>query len=62
MPKKKPGMSPAEQSRSFNEAVERMVAAGELDLTEADARLAQLVQTSKKTLGEEAVAPSPATR
>lgn len=43
MPKAKPGMTPEEQSRSFTEAVERMVADGELNPTEADAAFERLV-------------------
>jgi len=36
MPKKKPGMSPEEQSEKFRETVREMVDAGELNPTEAD--------------------------
>ena len=36
MPKKKPGMTPEEQGEKFREAVREMIAAGELDPTEAD--------------------------
>jgi len=44
MPKKKPGMTPAQQSESFRAKVRELVAAGELDPTEADAALDGLVR------------------
>lgn len=44
MPKKKPGMSPEEQSESFRAKVREMVAAGDLNPTEADAALDRLVR------------------
>jgi hypothetical protein len=54
MPKKKPGMTPEEQSEKFREAVREMEAAGELNPTEADERFEKLMdrivnqpQTSK---------------
>lgn len=37
MPKKKPGMTPEEQSKKFADTVHDMVTAGELNPTEADA-------------------------
>lgn len=43
MPKKKPGMTPEEQSRKFIEEVERLIEAGELDPAEADEALNELV-------------------
>lgn len=43
MPKKKPGMSPEEQSEAFKEKVRELIAAGELNPTEADAMFDKLV-------------------
>jgi polyhydroxyalkanoate synthesis regulator phasin len=36
MPKKKPGMTPEEQSQKFRDTVRDMVTAGELNPTEAE--------------------------
>jgi hypothetical protein len=36
MPKKKPGMTPEEQSEKFRSAVRGLIEAGELNPTEAD--------------------------
>ena len=44
MPKKKPGMTPEEQSESFRAKVREMIAAGELDPTEADAAVERVVR------------------
>lgn len=44
MPKKKPGMTPEEQSQKFRDAVQRMTDAGELSPIEADAALSKLVE------------------
>lgn len=38
MPKKKPGMTPEEQSEKFRDTVRDLIAAGELSPTEADER------------------------
>mgnify|MGYP000975289350 FL=1 len=43
MPKKKPGMTPEQQSEAFRKVVRELVAAGELNPTEADAALDRLV-------------------
>lgn len=43
MPKKKPGMTPEEQSEAFKREAERLISAGELDPTEADAAMEKLV-------------------
>jgi hypothetical protein len=43
MPKKKPGMTPAQQSTAFREKVRELIDAGELDPTEADARFERIV-------------------
>lgn len=51
MPKKKPGMTPAEQSKAFRAKVRELVAAGELNPTEADAALDGLVRRSSQTRG-----------
>lgn len=49
MTKQKPtGESDKEQSERFREAVRDRVAAGELDPTEADKRLAEMVSSSTK--------------
>jgi polyhydroxyalkanoate synthesis regulator phasin len=47
MPKKKPGMSPEEQSERFKGEVERLIAAGELNPTEADRVMDDLVRRAK---------------
>jgi len=49
MPKKKPGMTPAQQSESFRAKVRELIDAGELDPTEADAVFDRLVRQMKKT-------------
>ena len=49
MPKKKAGMTAEEQSRSFNDAVRRMIDAGELNPTDADAALDKLVAKARPT-------------
>jgi hypothetical protein len=43
MPKKKPGMSPEEQSESFRTKVRELIDAGELSPTEADDAFDSLV-------------------
>ena len=43
MPKKKPGMTPEQQSEAFRKVVRELVAAGELNPTESDAALDRLV-------------------
>jgi hypothetical protein len=48
MPKKKNPESEAEQSARFRAEVERLVAAGELSPTEADAALDRLVRTKAR--------------
>lgn len=51
MPKKKPGMSPEEQSRAFKQKVRELIDAGELSPTEADAafeRAMRGVRTEEK--------------
>jgi len=44
MPKKKPGMTPEEQSEKFRETVREMVDAGELNPIEAEQKLDQLMR------------------
>jgi polyhydroxyalkanoate synthesis regulator phasin len=44
MPKKKTQETPAEQAERFQKEVERLIAAGELSPTDADAALDQLVK------------------
>lgn len=46
MPKKKRKETPEEQAARFQKEVERLVAAGELNPTEADAALEALVRKS----------------
>jgi hypothetical protein len=48
MPKKKPGMTPEEQKEAFRAKVRDMIAAGELNPTEADAALDRIVKRSKQ--------------
>lgn len=47
MPKKKPGMSPEEQSESFRAKVREMIAAGELNPIEADGAFERVVKAAK---------------
>jgi hypothetical protein len=44
MPKKKPGMTPEEQSEKFRQEAERLIAAGELNPTDAEAAMDRLVR------------------
>jgi hypothetical protein len=44
MPKKKPGMTPEEQSEAFKREAQRLIDAGELSPTAADAALDSLVR------------------
>ena len=39
MPKKKPGMTPEEQSQKFKDAAQKLIDAGELNPTEAEKRM-----------------------
>ena len=50
MPKKQSQVSQAEQSARFRAEVERLIAAGELSPTEADAALDRLVQKSDRSI------------
>jgi polyhydroxyalkanoate synthesis regulator phasin len=47
MPKKQPGMTPEEQSQKFRDTVRELVAAGELDPTEADAAMERVMKGVK---------------
>jgi hypothetical protein len=49
MPKKKPGMTPEEQSEAFRAKVRELIDAGELNPTDADAAFERLVKTQKAT-------------
>ena len=51
MPKKKPGMSPEEQSQAFRDAVKRMIDAGELSPTEAEAAMEKAMRGVKVAKG-----------
>lgn len=51
MPKKKPGMTPEEQSEKFREKVREMVRAGELNPDAADAALDALIKRENKGSG-----------
>ena len=55
MPKKKPGMTPEEQSKAFREKVRELIDAGELNPTEADAMFDKLVDK----VGRKANKPTP---
>jgi hypothetical protein len=46
MPKKKPGMTPEEQSEAFRREAERLIAVGELNPIEAEAALDSLIRKS----------------
>lgn len=43
MPKKKPGMTPEEQSEAFRNAVRERIADGDLNPTEADAAMERMM-------------------
>ena len=47
MPKKKAGMTPEEQSQRFKADAQRLIDAGELNPTDADAALDKLVRKAK---------------
>lgn len=47
MPKKKPGMSPKEQSKAFKREAQRLIDAGELSPTDAGAALDKLVRKAR---------------
>lgn len=51
MPKKKPGMTPEEQSERFKADAQTLIDAGELSPTDADAALDRLVRKAA-TKGE----------
>ena len=48
MPKKKLGMTDAEQSEAFKREAQRLIDAGELNPIDADATLAKLVRRQKR--------------
>ena len=48
MPKKKPGMTPEEQSQKFKDAAQSMIDAGELNPTEAERTVEELLRASAK--------------
>ena len=47
MAKKKPGMTPGEQSEKFREEAERLIAAGELNPIEAEDAMDKLVRVAR---------------
>lgn len=49
MPKRKEMLSPEAQSQRFKDEVQRLIDAGELNPTEADAAMDRLVKTGTKT-------------
>lgn len=49
MPKKKPGMTPEEQSKAFKQKVRELINAGELSPAEAEEALERLLGTQKHT-------------
>jgi hypothetical protein len=51
VPKKKPGMTPEEQKKAFQEKVRELISAGELDPEKADAALDALVKKGAKGHG-----------
>jgi hypothetical protein len=53
MPKKKPGMTPEEQSKAFEREAQRLIDAGELDPTSADVVLDRLVRHAVVDGGKE---------
>lgn len=48
MPKKKTSESPEEQGERFKREAERLIAAGELDPTEADCAIERILHTQKR--------------
>lgn len=53
MPKKKPGMTPEEQSEKFREAVRELIDAGELNPTDADEAFERLARKLKTAVPKE---------
>lgn len=53
MPKKKPGMTPEEQSQKFKEAAQKLIDAGELNPIEADERMARALKKKRAVIREE---------
>jgi len=51
MPKKKPGMTPEEQSERFKADAQKLIDAGELSFAEADAALDALVRKEGRRTG-----------
>lgn len=51
MPRKKPGMTPEEQSEAFKREAQRRIDAGELSPTEADAALDALIRKNIRDHG-----------
>ena len=51
MPKKKPGMTPEEQSERFKVEAERLIADGELNPTEAAAKFEAVVRHTRTESG-----------
>lgn len=49
MPKKKPGMTPEEQSEAFRAKVRELIDAGELSPTEADERFERVAKAATKS-------------
>jgi polyhydroxyalkanoate synthesis regulator phasin len=47
MPKKKPGMTPEEQGEKFREKVRELIENGELNPTEADAALDEMLKRQR---------------
>lgn len=48
MPKKKPGMTPEEQSEAFKREAQRLIDAGKLNPTEAEDALDRLVKHQRR--------------
>lgn len=51
MPKKKPGMTPEEQSERFKADAQKLVDAGELNPIDADRVLDRLIRKKSRTKG-----------
>jgi len=52
MPKKSPGMTPEEQSETFKREAQRMIDAGELNPTAAEAAMDKVLRTAKSARSE----------
>lgn len=51
MPKKKPGMTPEEQSQKFKDAAQKLIDAGELNPTDAERAMDRVIDKARSKGG-----------